>query len=135
MGAKARHDEFQSATPALQRYTQAFWMLGRFDHSVYYSCSMSTQLSTVSLLIQIKRCQLAVQPSASSCLDEATFCPLHLWDLHPARTKDLAGQGFSQVSFLRLLFKGKKDTVPALEKARFQQVILLCKAVSHRFRN
>lgn len=69
-GVKARHDKFQSAAPAQQRYSQAFWMLSRFDDS------MSTQLFTVSLLIQIKCCQLAVQPSASSCLEESTLCPL-----------------------------------------------------------
>lgn len=80
---------------------------------------------------------------AATCIQfgEVYALPLHLWDLGPARSNHLVGLdhsalGFSQLSFLRLLFKRKKkgkkikNAVAALEKARSQQVTLLHKAGS-----
>lgn len=52
---------------------------------------------------------------AATCIQfgEVYALPLHLWDLGPARSNHLVGLdhsvlGFSQLSFLRLLFKRKK---------------------------
>lgn len=124
LNQKEPRQDLANSSLQLQRHSQAFWMLAGFDP---YSCSMSTQLSAV-----FSPHTNSVLPS--SCLDGLHFAPGISGICILQDSRDLAGldhsvQGFSQVFFLRLLFKGKKPWRKHLSSKRpFVQS-------SQRFRN